>query len=408
MTLATPSLNRTLFSPAVIPTSIGPTPQRDGRVLGLFDALPFKDAEIDSPCKPAQRADAAHSTKQAIGQTPRKVSSRKDAQLMEKLGRTPSSHHKNHSPRNQTRTLVTPLKLLDDSARASKTPGTSSSTTSKQFQTPAFLRRIPMPKITENSELASPERIRLPPRKPLLRGLSSVVADLRKIQEDQLDDDLDALREMENETAVVVGNDDTNDGPPPSPSKIRVKPPKTQPKQEDVATLLAEDEEKQALMLLGGFDDEGKYDSAGEEGAGMDRNGQPLRVFKKKGQKRTTRRSNMRPVRTMRPTTNDDEADGRDDEDPTSLSGSDFDASDDEDELAMDMGNTTGSKTKAKKRPPTKKDVGADKGTKKQTEPKKPARKVNELAHANFKRLKLRNNGAKGGPGYNSRFRRRR
>ena len=39
---------------------------------------------------------------------------------------------------------------------------------------------------------------------------------------------------------------------------------------------------------------------------------------------------------------------------------------------------------------------------------KKAARKVNELAHANFQKLKLKNNGAKGGPGYNSRFRRRR
>lgn len=37
----------------------------------------------------------------------------------------------------------------------------------------------------------------------------------------------------------------------------------------------------------------------------------------------------------------------------------------------------------------------------------KAARKVNELAHANFKRLKLRNTGSKGGPGFGSRFRRR-
>ena len=36
------------------------------------------------------------------------------------------------------------------------------------------------------------------------------------------------------------------------------------------------------------------------------------------------------------------------------------------------------------------------------------AKKVNELAHANFKRLKLKNHGAKGGPGFGSRFRRRR
>ena len=35
------------------------------------------------------------------------------------------------------------------------------------------------------------------------------------------------------------------------------------------------------------------------------------------------------------------------------------------------------------------------------------ARKVNALAHQNFKRLKLRNSGAKGGPAHSSRFRRK-
>ena len=39
---------------------------------------------------------------------------------------------------------------------------------------------------------------------------------------------------------------------------------------------------------------------------------------------------------------------------------------------------------------------------------KTAARKVNAMAHQNFKRLKLRNSGAKGGPGHNSRFRRKR
>ena len=49
-----------------------------------------------------------------------------------------------------------------------------------------------------------------------------------------------------------------------------------------------------------------------------------------------------------------------------------------------------------------------EKKEKKEGKIKKAARKVNELAHANFKRLKLRNNGAKGGPSFSSRFRRRR
>ena len=61
-----------------------------------------------------------------------------------------------------------------------------------------------------------------------------------------------------------------------------------------------------------------------------------------------------------------------------------------------------------------KEEAQADKGKGKEKakEPvgtiKKATRKVNELAHANFKRLKLRSKGGKAGPGHNSRFRRRR
>lgn len=408
---ATPSsLSRKLFSPAV-PTSIGPTPQRDGRVLGLFDSLPFKDAEIDSPCKPngsVKLSQVIEAGREAmVEETPRKARTADPD-----LGRTPSSRHSILSRTRRESLLATPLKPHDGN-RVAKTPGTSRSVSKLQFQTPAFLRRIPMPKVDENSNFTSPEPIRLP-RKPLLRGLSSVVADLRKLQEEVLDDELDALREVENEAA---GNKPTKDTAPSSENPDLSK--KKQADKDSEASILAEDAQKQNLGLLGGFDDEGQYDSVDEEGAGLDRNGQPLRVFKKKGQKRTTRKSNMKPVRTRRPPTaaadQDDENEnpaaqqGADEEDPACLSGSEFAGSDDdEDELAQDIGTIKPKKTAAakSKAPANKKDAGGKK--KSEGTVKKAARKVNELAHANFKRLKLRNNGAKGGPGYNSRFRRRR
>lgn len=436
---ATPSLSRKLFSPAV-PTSIGPTPQRDGRVLGLFDALPFKDAEIDSPCKPngaARPSQATSSGREAtIEETPR--ASRRTMDVLggsggggaaDKLDRTPSSRHKRRqqlqSPRTSSSIPATPLKLHDGN-RVAKTPGTSSSVSKLQFQTPAFLRRIPMAQISEaDSAYKSPEPIRLP-RKPLLRGLSSVVADLRRLQEAELDDDLDALREMESGDAPLAKS-----GPAQHPQQNdhdSSTERRTADKKKSELSILAEDAEKQNLGLLGGFDDEGQYDSPDETGAGLDRSGQPLKVYKKKGQKRTTRRSNMRPVKTRRPATdnNDNEkpppaspsktlvpdvaAEGDKLEDPALLSGSEFATSDDdEDELAKDFDQPIKNTRKA----PVKKAVGAA-GDDKKAKPggttvvKKAARKVNELAHANFKRLKLRNNGAKGGPGYNSRFRRRR
>lgn len=437
----TPSLNRKLFSPAV-PTSIGPTPQRDGRVLGLFDLLPFKDAEIDSPSRPKRATKAPHAAN-AVQETPRRGRTiDTGVGIAIDLDRTPSSRRsrpqqqqQQQQPQQTPRKSVLSTPLKDTSNRIAKTPSTSRSVSKLQFQTPAFLRRIPMAKINENSEFASPEPIRLP-RKPLVRGLSSIVADLRKTQEEHLDDDLEALREMENETAPS-GPAKKPSAPPPSEGQPPSAPSRpTASDDSHTETILAEDSQKQNLGLLGGFDDEGMYDSEEGEQEGVDRDGKPLRVFKKKGQKRTTRRTNMRPVMTRRPPSAgplqepDHEEEGEtvpetqlgtsvparpgadDDADP--LSGSEFDGSDyddEEDELARDEPRATkkAASSSKKQAAPTAKQKKADgDGGKPEGKVKRTARKVNELAHANFKRLKLRNSGAKGGQGFNSRFRRRR
>lgn len=435
----TPSLNRKLFSPAV-PTSIGPTPQRDGRVLGLFDLLPFKDAEIDSPSRP-KRATKAPPAASAVQETPRRGRTiDTGVGLAIDLDRTPSSRRSRPQQQQQQQPQQTPRKsvlstpLKDTSNRIAKTPSSSRSVSKLQFQTPAFLRRIPMAKINENSEFASPEPIRLP-RKPLVRGLSSIVADLRKTQEEHLDDDLEALREMENETAPSGPAKKPSSAPPSKEQQSSAPPRPTAGDDSHTDTILAEDSQKQNLGLLGGFDDEGMYDSEDGDQEGVDRDGKPLRVFKKKGQKRTTRKVNMRPVMTRRPPSAgptrepDQEEEGEtvpetqlgtsapgrtgavEDADP--LSGSEFggsDYDDDEDELARDEPRASKKAASSKKQAtPTAKQKKADgDGDKPEGKVRKTARKVNELAHANFKRLKLRNSGAKGGQGFNSRFRRRR
>lgn len=308
-----------------------------------------------------------------------------------------------------------------------------------------------MAKVTESSEYVSPEPIRLP-RKPLFRGLSSVVADLRKLQEEQLDDDLEALREMENEGSGSNSNHEKQQLPSKKDDTTVVihesgKQKISNENEEEEAAILAADH----LSLLGGFDDEGKFDNpdGDEENAGLDRDGRPLKVYKKKGQKRTTRKANMRPVRAKRPSTTtasteqgavekarDDEdvdvafktkqdatAIREEEDDPALHSGSEFAASgqdddyynnddDDEDELAQDMRPTSCSRKTLRESASLTTTTTTDNNKKANHKPdgkiKKATRKVNELAHANFRRLKLRNNGAKGGPGYNSRFRRRR
>ncbi|KAI1817010.1 DNA replication/checkpoint protein [Poronia punctata] len=374
----TPS-SRTLFSPA-LPTSIGPTPQKNGKILGLFDLL-----EENTENAPPNGAMAGTN----IQATPSKEP---PARL--DFGRSPMTPSK----RNTLNAFMTPRGRKDgDNPLGARTP---SSVSKLHLSTPAFLRRAPLPPVDEDGCYKSPEPVRLP-RKPLGRSLSSVVASLRKLEEEKLDDELEALREMEEEEAEG--------------ETCAAKPAARQQK---VAQDILEPD-SQTNQLLGGFDDEGLYDSPTEEGKGRD--GQPLRVYKKKGQKRTTRRVNMKPTRAKRPDKQDDgEGGDGDDEvipetqfDPNKPvedmaevdSGSDFAASDAEDAEEDDEAPTKKQSKTVDKSASKDKKV---KAVEKEGKVKKAARKVNELAHANFKRLKLRNTGTKGGPGFGSRFRRRR
>lgn len=380
--IETPSIRR-LFSP-VVPTSIGPTPQRDGKILGLFDLLDENDDK--TPSRP-RHGDATIPTQ--VNATPTKrTHSEMEIGSTVKLGRTPQSSSK----RIMLDSFMTPLKNRDNNVQDSKSP--SMSTASKlQFATPAFLRRAPLPPLNEEGKYVSPQPIRLP-RKPLVRGLSSVVASLRKLEEDKLDEELEAMHEMEDVAAM---------GPP-------MQAPKAKESQKE--NILERD--SQSHQLLGGFDDEGELDSDPEPQLGRD--GLPLRIYKKKGQKRTTRKVNMRPTRAKRPQQSLEEpGSDAENDDPDVVPETQFDATrtmDGEEPLDLDSdaefaaSDDDGYEKQAKK-PKAKKKETAGK-EEKENPIKKAAKKVNAMAHANFKRLKLRNNGAKGGPGFGSKFRRRR
>ncbi|KAH6984611.1 DNA replication regulator SLD2 [Ilyonectria sp. MPI-CAGE-AT-0026] len=356
-----PAISRKLFSPASV-TSLGPTPQRDGRVLGLFDLLVEK--ELGTPRRDSPRKGGAQ---RRIDATPSKRSAAMDDELTARLGRTPMSSSK----RQRLDNFMTPQKNRDGNFDAV----TPSSVSKLQFDTPAFLKRHSLPALDENSEFDAPAPLRLP-RKSMVKGLSEIVASLRKVEEDHLDDELDALREIEDEENGIS----------------RPKPPTVPQPKDDV---LEEDSQVRQLPL-GGFDDEGLYDSPDEGVMGRDGNSNSLRVFKKKGQKRTTKRSNMKPIRMRRPKNmgegGEGEVVGDENEDPIPETQGEAGEED-----GSDFENTKAKKTKKSK-----------KAASKPGPVKKAARKVNELAHANFQRLKLKNNGAKGGPGFGSRFRRRR
>ncbi|KAI0551031.1 DNA replication/checkpoint protein [Xylaria curta] len=367
----TPS-SRTLFSPAM-PTSIGPTPQKNGRILGMFDLL-----EENNENQPPNGDAGKNSGLQA---TP----SKKPAGEMDdlQLGRTPMSSSK----RNTLNTFMTPSKRKEDNPLGARTP---SSVSKFHLATPSFLRRAPMPTVNEDGDYMSPPAPLRLPRKPLGRSLSSVVAGLRKLEEEKLDDELEALHEMENETDPSIV---PKPAMPASKASLEILEPDTQGHQ-----------------LLGGFDDEALYDSPTEETKGRD--GQSLRVYKKKGQKRTTRRVNMRPTRAKRPEApmKDDAGSEirRGDEDEEVVPETQFDPSKSIEGLPdIDSDsefNVSDPEDSVRERKQPKKTA---KPEKREGKIQKAARKVNELAHANFKRLKLRNTGSKGGPGFGSRFRRR-
>lgn len=378
----TSSIIRNPFTPSK-KTSIGPTPQKDGQVLGIFDLL---QEDRITPSKNHLPGIIVQSPVQA---TPRKSLS--EAWGIVKQSRTPVSDGK----RFMLDKFATPLKNLNFNGQGGNTP---SSVSKLHFSTPSFLKRdshrAQMPVVNEDDEglHLSPERVRVP-RKPLVRGLSSMLAGLRKMEEDAAEENLEALREMENEMACE--------------SKSAPKVNVTAPPQ---AVLM---EDSQPRLPLGGFDDEAMFDSEPEEikNPTLGRDGQLLKIYKKKGQKRTTRRVNMKPTRSKPPSQFGAQLQRDSDDEPVNVAEivpetqvdealafeetRNFD-SDSQSEYTASEGGTRYRRPDQSKKKRVTKD-GTTVG-----------RKVNALAHQNFKRLKLRNSGAKGGAAHNSRFRRKR
>jgi len=405
----TPIQDRTAPSP-VVPTSIGPTPHRDGKILGLFA---FLDTKVE--LTPSKATGGRLPETEKLLATPSKTSDMKDL-----LGKTPLSTTKSRL----LDSMVTPLKERDGNAVALwANKSTPKSVRKLQFGTPAFLRRRPLAAVDESGEYTSPQKMK-PKRRPFARGLSDLVANLRNVEEHAFDDEEEAMLEMEAEAMGLTVN--------PMPSVSLSTPAVTETESQSQAVLVP-DSQAEKPALLGGFDDEAAWDILPEEQ--LDR-GRPMKEWKKKAPKRTTRKVNMRPTIVKRPVEGQDGVGLRmlsDDEDET-VPETQFDATqqpttgDEEEDLNLehpenedDEYDHKAETGKKRKRSEAKMD-GSAKGEKKKKrragkaneqreeegKVKKAVRKVNELAHANFKRLKLRNRGAKGGPGFNSRFRRRR
>ena len=223
------------------------------------------------------------------------------------------------------------------------------------------------------------------------RGLSALVRGLRELEEEKLDDDLEMLRELESEQ--------TGDN-----SGATTKKP--------LAPKVLVGDSQMGEMPLG---PDGNLESESEDEetlakGGRGRDGKPLRVWKKKGQKRSTRRVIMKPVvAKWKPEVewNGGKDIGEDKSEAVvveetqvveSVLGNneggdlgDRDWEEEEDELGIGVdGASRGPEQKKTKR----KEKKARDGTE---APKK--KKIAATAHANFRALKIRNKQSKGKKG---------
>jgi hypothetical protein len=467
-------------------TAIGPTPHRDGKVLGLFDLLSnsgngsqattsTRKRKFDGLANGAQ-LDIAVGNEQVVAQTPSRKRTRKgvaDGDILDhpadntpkgyqRHSRTPASEgkkfmlshffatpstmrfaaiaedqeesHHGQEMDQGTNSQQTPLRthVLDGRAK-----GAAETERPALDATPSYLKRSysfkdrllsisTLANGTTNSQktnLSNPTFFQNGP--PTLRRyksgpkpLSEIVRGLRQMDDERHDDDLDALHEMEGgQINVLVGD-------------------------------------SQAPAVGTGAEGEG----IGHELAAGEEPEAPTRVWKKKGQKRTTRRASMRPVK-MKPKKENqwvaedngsDNGDGSevaeetqhapqrttaalgDGEDnilgndlPTPMdkatgldkqsesgSGAEFEAESDRDELD-NYGEPTESKAGGKRvrnddleaeaaKPTRKKGKNKEKDTADKAKQKKgPTINPNALSHQNFRSLKIRNKNskAKGGRG---------
>lgn len=379
-----------ISTPTVRRTVIGPTPQKDGQVLGLFDLL-----SSETPSK-VQRTVFGDIVPNVLA-TPSKTPARSDCELSASGGgrasRTPASSGK----RFLLDTFVTPQKrkVADENTPSSM---------AKHLATPSFLRRDSLRLDALAEEAESPGTTRPWKKRSFGRSLSSMIQELRRREEDELDEEWEIMREMEEEAS--------------NPGTKSSRPPKLQV------------EDSQAVMSLGpdGFDNsELEQEERDEQEDGLNRNGQPRKVWKKKGQKRQTKRIisqynqrlrlrdkanpalTVRPVRTkpsrLPATEPSDEDDDAVPETQAATTNPTHDATDeaygtasDDDCLsdASDASHTTKKHgTTSKPRPEAELTASKDKAKDATVAVKKAGRKVNEQAHANYCRLKIKNKNSK-------------
>ncbi|KAK5733032.1 hypothetical protein LTR17_010039 [Elasticomyces elasticus] len=363
-------------TPAFVKCGLGPTPQKDGLVLGIFDfassTTPSKsDGTAAVPlisCTPSKPAplDPTSSSKRGLSATPQSSSKRR---MLDAFIGTPLSKRRK----------------LDN--EVSETPSTSKG----RYGTPQFLRRsFPLAPVDEEGDEV-PAAAVVPKKRGLVRSLSQIIQNLRKTEEKRMDDEWDILDSLENPSPATPKASASNNA---LPAKVLVEDSQL-PEDEGVEMPLGPDQGE-----AGSSDEE---DGKGEVVLGRD--GKPRKAWKKKGLKRQTKRTNMRPVlhkakKASDLETADDEAETVQE---TQLVDGDADF--------VDGGEDDGEEGAALVKKKAKSKAIDDKAVEAVEEggnTKKAKKKVAATANANFRALKIKNKNSKAsGKGGGRKFGRR-
>lgn len=292
------------ISPSTFRTSIGPTPQKDGRVLGIFDFLSPESDKTGTPSKNQGRPSLT-----SIAGNSLKTPSRKK--------RPQNDDHEANTPSSKRTKPSLPVTLFTPSAARRTT--TAAATPSSHHtlvgldDTPAFLKRHHSSAYPLNDDAGAPvswsPEINVRMRtKPVLKGLSQLVKGLREMADQELDDEMELLREVEGDgiapkkpnfaaklRAATAKKEQDLDSTSSVPTLFRDSQTARPEHQQPLSLRKLPPSSESTEMPLG-------PDRALDEGSGEDstqhargRDGKPLRAFKKRGQKRSTRMSKMRP-----------------------------------------------------------------------------------------------------------------
>ena len=369
-------------------------------MLGLFDLLSPSSGSKTTPSKKGLFLQPVTGNPHATPSKPRRNSQGTSADIDGE--EAPPSHGKHSKTPPSLSKRIYLSSFLTPSARRvaeQRTPGSRGGVSKLRFgDTPDFLRRNSQRTQDFNLEDSrneadgeftwSPVKVRLP-AKPAGKGLSALVRGLRKMEEDKLDEEMELMRELEMETQGA-SHDPREDRKRGGMSPIIEEPP----------TIIVGD--SQLEMPLGADGEE--EDGSGSEDLSLEgktRDGRPLKVWKKKGQKRSTRRVAMKPnAGKWKP--EPEWKGGAESEDDELLAVTETQGAGGDEEHIV-VGELSGEQGKEGL------EVPKEKGKNKKSAGeaiKKAAKKISATAHANFRSLKIKNKQSKGKGG--GRFRRKR